>query len=518
MRQIKFLFFSLAMLLLATSCSNVDDRTEGLIPSDAVMVLKADMPQLIKHSGVDIKDGKIVLPTKFRKMLKEMGDSKDINKNLDKLVNSGIDFKHSSYVFVPDGAINGKSEFEVVVLVPVDDVDKVKNYIEDETDVVLEKKGDMMIGHGESGDYFLIKDGTMCYTSVWKEDVEDEFVELLSPESSISSNKAVAKALDTSDDINIFMDSKKIRKTATKEIGNDRDPAAMAAASAMDIIDTESTAIHINFADNECNIRTENEFPENSDYLKLVKKMTAAPNADLVPMMPSGDHTMIYSVSINGAAIANFNLVKKLLGDAYDDPDFAKILDIFKSIKGPVVFGLACNDLQTKEFDAVVATKTPKASNLHGIIGMTPFAEEAQRHGGEYVISASYGGPSFVLGEDDDVLYFKYLSSGKKTSAKDKEIKSLFSESLAAVYCTSRIDDMKMQFTASSKDLASGSAKLWVMEDGKKLCLLDALTFFVKFSDAFNTYSYSDYDYEYEPDYSELDTVTEAVVAEEPAR
>ena len=73
MRQIKFLFFSLAMLLLATSCSNVDDRTEGLIPSDAVMVLKADMPQLIKHSGVDIKDGKIVLPTKFRKMLKEMG-------------------------------------------------------------------------------------------------------------------------------------------------------------------------------------------------------------------------------------------------------------------------------------------------------------------------------------------------------------------------------------------------------------------------------------------------------------
>jgi hypothetical protein len=77
---------------------------------------------------------------------------------------------------------------------------------------------------------------------------------------------------------------------------------------------------------------------------------------------------------------------------------------------------------------------------------------------------------------------------------------------------------MKMQFTASSKDLASGSAKLWVMEDGKKLCLLDALTFFVKFSDAFNTYSYSDYDYEYEPDYSELDTVTEAVVAEEPAR
>ncbi len=505
------------MLLLATSCSNVDDRTEGLIPSDALMVLKADMPQLIKHSGVEIKDGKIVLPTKFRKMLKEMGDTKDMNKNLDKLVNSGIDFKHSSYVFVPDGAMNGKSDFDAVLLVPVDDENKVKDYIEDVANVVLEKKGDLLLGQ-DDGSIFLIKDGTLCCTQVWKEDVLDDLVELLSPESSMSSNDAIAKALDNSDDINIFINSEKIRKVAAKEIGNDRDPAAMAAASAMDIIDTESTAIHISLADNECNIRTENEFPENSDYLKLVKKMTAAPNADLVPMMPSGDHTMIYSVSINGAAIANFNLVKKLLGDAYDDPDFAKILDIFKSIKGPVVFGLACNDLQTKEFDAVVATKTPKASNLHGIIGMTPFAEEAQRKGGEYVISDSYGGPSFVLGEDDDVLYFKYLSSGKKTSAKDKEIKSLFSESLAAVYCTSKIDDMKMQFTASSKDLASGSAKLWVMEDGKKLCLLDALTFFVKFSDAFNTYSYSDYDYEYEPDYSELDTVTEAVVAEEPAR
>ena len=143
------------------------------------------------------------------------------------------------------------------------------------------------------------------------------------------------------------------------------------------------------------------------------------------------------------------------------------------------------------------------------------FAEEAQRKGGEYVISDSYGGPSFVLGEDDDVLYFKYLSSGKKTSAKDKEIKSLFSESLAAVYCTSKIDDMKMQFTASSKDLASGSAKLWVMEDGKKLCLLDALTFFVKFFEEFASSTGYDYDYEsdYDSDMGVLDTVPEEAVA-----
>ena len=513
MRQIKFLFFSLAMLLLATSCSNVDDRTEGLIPSDAVMVLKADMPQLIKHSGVDIKDGKIVLPTKFRKMLKEMGDTKDMNKNLDKLVNSGIDFKHSSYVFVPDGAINGKSDFSAVLLVPVDDENKVKDYIEDVANVVLDKKGDLLFGQDE-GDIFLIKDGTLCYTSAWKEDVMDDLVELLSPESSMSSNESIAKALDNSDDINIFINSEKIRKVAAKEIGNDRDPAAMAASSAMDIVDTKSTAIHINLADNECNVTTENEFPENSDYLKLVKKMTAAPNADLVPMMPSGDHTMIYSVSINGAAIANFNLVKKLLGDAYNDPDFAKILDIFKSIKGPVVFGIACNDLKTKEFDAVVAAKTPKASDLHGIISMTPFAEEAQRHGGEYVISDSYGGPSFVLGEDNDVLYFKLLSGGTKSSTKDKEIKSLFSESVAAVYCTSTIDDMKMQFTASSKDLQSGNAKLFVMEDGKKLCFLDALTFFVKFSEEFDSYTGYDYDYEsdYDSDMGVLDTVPEEAV------
>ena len=463
------------MLLLATSCSNVDDRTEGLIPSDAVMVLKADMPQLIKHSGVDIKDGKIVLPTKFRKMLKEMGDTKDMNKNLDKLVNSGIDFKHSSYVFVPDGAINGKSDFSAVLLVPVDDENKVKDYIEDVANVVLDKKGDLLFGQDE-GDIFLIKDGTLCYTSAWKEDVMDDLVELLSPESSMSSNESIAKALDNSDDINIFINSEKIRKVAAKEIGNDRDPAAMAASSAMDIVDTKSTAIHINLADNECNVTTENEFPENSDYLKLVKKMTAAPNADLVPMMPSGDHTMIYSVSINGAAIANFNLVKKLLGDAYNDPDFAKILDIFKSIKGPVVFGIACNDLKTKEFDAVVAAKTPKASDLHGIISMTPFAEEAQR-----------------------------------SSTKDKEIKSLFSESVAAVYCTSTIDDMKMQFTASSKDLQSGNAKLFVMEDGKKLCFLDALTFFVKFSEEFDSYTGYDYDYEsdYDSDMGVLDTVPE---------
>ena len=174
-------------------------------------------------------------------------------------------------------------------------------------------------------------------------------------------------------------------------------------------------------------------------------------------------------------------------------------------------FGIACNDLKTKEFDAVVAAKTPKASDLHGIISMTPFAEEAQRHGGEYVISDSYGGPSFVLGENKDVLYFKFLGGGTKSSTKDKEIKSLFSESVAAVYCTSTIDDMKMQFTASSKDLQSGNAKLFVMEDGKKLCFLDALTFFVKFSEEFDSYTGYDYDYEsdYDSDMGVLDTVPE---------
>ena len=281
----------------------------------------------------------------------------------------------------------------------------------------------------------------------------------------------------------------------------------------MDVFDVESTAYHISLADNECNVKCVNELAENSDYPNLIKKMTAEPNADLISMMPSGDHTLIYSMSINGEGILNFNVVKELLGELLDNPDFADFVSLFKSINGPVVFGVACNDIKEQKFNIVAATKTPQANKLHNIIGMTPLSEEAVRSGDEYVISES---PSILLGTDNDVLYFKWLGGGTKATADLSEVKSLFSEAVAALYCTSTVDDMKMQLTAQSKDLKDGTAKMFVMENGKKLCFLDALTFFYKLGNEIDTYMSLDNSYDDESEYDfDEDTAVATQAVEE---
>ncbi|MBO4803649.1 MAG: DUF4836 family protein [Muribaculaceae bacterium] len=487
MKLIKCLFLTLAVLLLATSCTK--DKTQEYIPSDAVVVLKADLSQLIKHSGIRQKDGKLLLPPKFKKMLEDQsGDAKDVEKEMNKLQESGIDFSGCCYGFMPNGALNGKSDFEFVFLVPLDDEKKMQEYLKEKAEVDFEKKGDVLVASNKPN-IFVIKDGTLFVTEVWDEGVEDDFITLLKPKKSMSDNDAIVKALGTDDDVNIFMDTKKFRKMAARELDGGYDPESMAASTMMDLFDVESSAIHINLADNEINVRTENEFDKNSDYMKLVKKMTSKPDADLVKMMPAGDNAIVFSLCINGEAIADFDLVKNLLGEAYDDPDFAKILNIFKSINGPVTIGAASNNLGEGEFNVVVATKTPKASDLHSIIDMTPMGEYGTREGSEYVLQESPDDPKIILGENNNVLYYKFNNSNSSATMGDNNAaKAIFSNALAALYFTSTIDNMQMQCTMESKDLKDGYTTMWVKEDGKKLCLLDALTFFAKLADEVDFY------------------------------
>lgn len=487
MKLFKYLFLTLAMLLLATSCSNVDDKLEGMIPSDAVLVVKADMAQLIKHSGVRQQDGKLLLPKKFKNMLDQTGgDPGFLEEEMTKLQESGIDFTQCCYAYVDKGAFRGQGDMDVVLLVPLSDEKKMQEFIKEKAEVEFKKQGDVMVA-GEKPTYFVIKDGVLCCTSVYEDNYADDFISALSPKKNMTDNDAIVKALGTDDDVNIYVDSQKFRKEVARQFEGVSSPESMATSTIMDIFDVKSSAIHINLSDNELNIKSENVFDKNSDYPKLVKEMTGKPNADLLKMMPNADNAFIFSMSINGEAIANFSLVKKLLGDAYDDPDFAKVLDIFKSINGPVVVGAASNNLSEGDFNVVVAAKTPKANTLHNIIDMTPFAELGTRQGNEYVFQESSYDPEMVLGEKDNVLYFKLNnSSSSATMASNGEAKALFSDAISALYCTSTVDNMNMQLTMETKDGIDGNTTMWVKEDGKKLCFLDALAFFVKLASDLN--------------------------------
>ena len=49
MKTLKFVFAALVTILLATSCSKVENKLESQIPADALVVAKIDIPTLIKN-------------------------------------------------------------------------------------------------------------------------------------------------------------------------------------------------------------------------------------------------------------------------------------------------------------------------------------------------------------------------------------------------------------------------------------------------------------------------------------
>ena len=73
MRTLKFCLAAMVLLLI-TSCNKVDNKMESQIPDDAVIVAKIDIPTLISNLKIEVKDGKMVLPEKFAKMLEAKGE------------------------------------------------------------------------------------------------------------------------------------------------------------------------------------------------------------------------------------------------------------------------------------------------------------------------------------------------------------------------------------------------------------------------------------------------------------
>ncbi len=496
MKFVKYLFISVAMLMMVSSCSKVEDKIESQIPADALVVMKVDVPQLIEHSGIEVKGGKVTLPPKIKQLMAENSDeAKEIEDNMGELQNSGIDMTHSFYLFVPDNAINENSEnMDFVALFPVKDDKKLTAYFKDKLNATFSEKDGMKIAtNEEDGFFFALKDDILCITTSMSDNPQKKLLSLISTDNNMTKNDEIVKALDGDYDVNIYVNSKKFKKFASKQAENLNGPESMAFGSVLDIVDVQSTALHLSLADNEWTIKSENNFGKNSDYEKLVEMVAAKPDADLLAMMPTANNAAVFSISLKGEKVAEMDIVKKFLDQAQGDPEFTKIIDVFKSINGPIVVGFAADELNPEKANVVFAMKCDKANQLPSFVGSLPFAEAMTRNGDEYLISQSPSDPKMALGFKDKVLYFKISSTDNTaTMSNVGDVKSLFANSVMAFYFTSKVDNMQMQMTMDSKDMKNGETKLWVTENGKKLNPLDALTFFVKLQEQTNAVSFTE--------------------------
>lgn len=462
------------VLLLITSCNKVENKMEGMIPEDAAVVAKIDVSSLIGNLKIEVKDGKIVLPEKFAKMLQEKGESFD--KDAEKLLKSGIDFSGSVYFFVPDA-----KDGSMVVMVPVDDLDKLRQFVSEEDKVTFEAKDGLEVASkGATG--YVIKDGILIVTSGFEgKDPATVVNGFASLKKNMGDNASIVRALDAGDDINVYLNTKALKEMAGGQMGRLGSQGDMA-KSMLDLMDVKSSALHLSFADNAWNCRIENEVDDNGDYAKLVKSVTTKPSTDLLAYMPKAANMGVLNLNIDGEGILNLDMVKALLGEAGSDPQMAQMIDIFKSVKGPVTVGFASASLNPEEVNAALAFKCGKANELVGMLKQMLSGMYTQ-NGDEFVFNEKIQGFDAKLGVKGDVVYIKMIHQDfTENMASVGEAKDVLGSAVAGAFVNLAVDNMQMQFAISGKDVKQGNFTMNVKENGKKLSPLEALTFFDRLS------------------------------------
>lgn len=473
----------MACLVLVASCSNVEDQIEGQIPDDALVVVKANAAQLIKHLGIDQRDGKMVVPQQFEQLMGlSSQDIDELKQNLDKVANSGIDFGHCCYIYVPNGAQNSGGDMQAVMLVPVSDEAKLKAFLADMAQIDLKDSGGMQVGTwGET--IIGLTDGILYVgTGNGAANPGAQLKTLASVSRGMSGNKAMVGALDTGDDINIYLNAAKLKNTVAREVCRQGGAQTMAVGTAIDMWDAQSTAIHINLADNEWNMRCDNKFDNDSEYLKLVKQVTAKPDNAMLAQMPMGANAAALSVSLNGEGIAQLDMVKALLANLDDSPEVQAIVDIVKSINGPIMLGIASDTMNPEEANFVLAAKCNNAAKVMSNINQyLPLAGPMTQRGDELVAEQQVMGGDLAMGAKGNEFYVKLTHSDMAANMSNAgEARTAMAGSVAALYLSSTVGNKQMQLVIESKDLTDASAKLWVTEGGKKLSILDALAFFAE--------------------------------------
>lgn len=483
MKFFKNCLFAIVALMLVTSCNKVENKMESQIPADALLVVKANVPQLVENLGVEVKDGQMVLPQKFSQMLTDMGVKMDEFKaESGKLLESGIDFKHSIYAFMPNVQLAKSGDFTLVAMIPVADEAKFKDYLAKEMKVTLEEKEGLPLAT-QSGTTYALKDGIFYCAAGNVDNPAAKLNALASLEKNMSDNKAIVKALDASDDVNLYVDTKNLLAQVKESAGNMGGAQGQMAGVFFDLLDVKSSAYHLSFAGDEWNFRCENEVDDNSDFMKLVNSVTSKPSADLLAFMPKAGNMGAFSVSLNGEGIANLEMVKSSLNQLGNDPQINKMVDIFKSINGPVTIGFASETLSVDDMDIAIAFKCGKANDLLAMIKEMAPADIYTQKGDEFELHEQVNGFTATMGVKDGAVYIKLTHKAYADNmAAVAEAKKAIGDNVSGAYCFLSLENMQMQFVGGGKDVKESKATMWVKEDGKKLNALDALTFFMRLS------------------------------------
>ena len=481
MKSFKAILLWPLLTLVMASCSNVSEKLEKMIPSDATGVVSINVPQILKSASF-INDGKLQVPAELRAIIDE-NDTSPLCQIIDDLPHMGVNQDSKAYV-----CFTSKT-FGQVLLVALSDTKLARDVVE------RRSGGDFSTVDGVECIYvkdnlFAIHDKVLLIGRVNKPVAVEKAAAaakamLNHTQPSITENNDIMKHLEGDAAVQAYLGLKAVKSLLHKSTTYNELSQRLPLLDIFVESDIQAMALALRLEERQATLETTIIADENSEYLALVNTLTAAPDASVLKAVPNSmDYTV--SMSVHGAQFVQLPQIKQLITLFKGIPYIGRIdiEGILSSIDGPLTVAAARDPHLAGEWNAVVAAKSTRPDEIVKSIATfaTALGQAPEIYDGEYIYQ--YDNKMIKMGVTDGVLFVKMLDYEQTEGYADElpTVRELFGKSSLACFVQTHRGGTDACFEYGMADHLHGTGRFYAKSEAanasiellKVLCAIKA--------------------------------------------
>ncbi len=427
-------------LVFMVSCTGTNEKLERLIPSDAIGVIRYDVPQLLSQAGI-VVDGEVKLPQELKDII-DNSDDRLLSYMLRHLGKSGIDLEANAYMFFT------KKTYRSVILLALDDEQAARKLVEQQSCRKFEEHNGIDFIDIKDNAY-AIDDGVLMIARfnmlVDIDDASRAAKSILNNGKSLLDDEEARAAIDADGVITAFFEMKGfgslIKKDDTLREIQQRIPLIGIFTDS----DIKYITAVVRLDEQMATITTHFEVGEKSEYMELLDVTMSSPSSDVLKVIPAS-MPYIISMSINGDKFVQLQQMQQMLQLLNKQAGLAGV-DIGKllaTVDGPLAIAFTRDPSDESNWDAVLAARSNDAdlamkhiSEFATTLGQAPYIQD-----GVYIYE--YGSKMVKMGVQDGIFFIKMLGyddSGEKSAYELPDVKDFFGDKRVGFFAQTTIDN-----------------------------------------------------------------------------